>query len=108
MKKKFSLTICSNNKKFYIQISIFNPAHNHSNYPSAYYIFKKPPLNKNQKQDEVFAEDVNDDDFDDVDMPQASLIIILTMCHLSFLNLQTKKSLKQPLTILCHWKIYKK
>ena len=55
---------------------------------SAYYIFKKPPLNKNQKkQDEVLAEDVNDDDFDDKDMP-----LSLSDNHPYFVSLELFKS----------------
>ena len=55
---------------------------------SAYYLFKKPPLNKNQKkQDEVFAEDVNDDDFDDKDMH-----LSLSDNHPYFVSLELFKS----------------
>ena len=68
----------------------------------AYYLLKKRSLNKSPKnQDEVFVEDTIDDDFDGVDVLQASLMIILTMCHWSCLNLLTKKSLKRLLIILC-------
>ena len=55
---------------------------------SAYYVFKKPPLNKNQKkQDEVLAEDFNDDDFDDKDMP-----LSLSDNHPYFVSLELFKS----------------